>query len=465
VSYYHHLIKHRGIPSKWSFEQYLQAFNRGKPNPFLPWGEYYQDWASVLEAQVVPTHLVRYENLLETPDAELTNLLEFMGVTVDSSQLEHAIAATSLAKLQDSEQREADQHQQLASSDRSMRFFRNGESDQWHDYFSQKTYGEFLQSHGLGLKAMGYHSEDQWSPHVVSPLTGKPTAEAIRTIPSRQHVKRWSKSMAIEVEACLDRSDAIHRCRCLETGLEFYRPVTLAGDGAFYEQLAQFGGYYQAFKWEHRRAMEDISEGAAVLEIGCGPGGFLSKLAQLRQCDVAGVEINPQAIEEARRAGLRIHNEDLYDFAEWADAAFDVVCAFQVLEHIAEPGRFLDAIDRMARPGATIILAVPNQATFLRHDRWGLLNTPPHHMSHWTSQVFEKVGQRWGWTVERVVEEPLAAEHAPWFMYVQLSRMLPWPLPGLLGPVAGAMLARLGPLRTRLKGHTLYACFRKPAAS
>src|SRR5262249_34294036 len=68
-----------------------------------------------------------------------------------------------------------------------------------------------------------------------------------------------------------------------------------------------------------------------VLEIGFGNGSFLA-WAQHEGADVAGIDINDEMRQAARKHGFAAIDGSLIDLAA-RDARFDLVVAFDVLEH------------------------------------------------------------------------------------------------------------------------------------
>ncbi|MFG2043759.1 class I SAM-dependent methyltransferase [Dactylosporangium sp. NPDC048998] len=99
-----------------------------------------------------------------------------------------------------------------------------------------------------------------------------------------------------------------------------------------------------------------------VLEIGCGQGGFGARLAQ--RYDYVGIEPDPASFAVAeqrlRLAGAggvaRVANIRL---EELPAARFDVVCAFEVLEHLEDDAAALAAWAARLRPGGWLLLSVP----------------------------------------------------------------------------------------------------------
>jgi SAM-dependent methyltransferase len=98
-----------------------------------------------------------------------------------------------------------------------------------------------------------------------------------------------------------------------------------------------------------------------LLEIGCGQGGFAGRLA--RRFRYVGIDLDETSISVARRrldahgiAGeLRVGDLAVID----ANETFDVVCAFEVLEHLEDDNGALHGWAQKLAPGGTLIVSVP----------------------------------------------------------------------------------------------------------
>lgn len=90
---------------------------------------------------------------------------------------------------------------------------------------------------------------------------------------------------------------------------------------------------------------------SSVLEIGAGSGQFIHHLKDRcgRRC-----AIEPDPESRAFMAGMGIETE----FEK--DAKFDLVCAFQVLEHVTDPVASLRDVRDVLKPGGVAIIEVPN---------------------------------------------------------------------------------------------------------
>jgi SAM-dependent methyltransferase len=108
-----------------------------------------------------------------------------------------------------------------------------------------------------------------------------------------------------------------------------------------------------------------------ALEIGCGAGALLHDVAKRGYaCDA--LETSPRAFEVASavfrdRNDVRICDRPR---ADWS-GAFDLVLAFEVLEHIEDDRAALEQWTRWMRPGAQLLLSVPaHQRRWNPTDEW-----------------------------------------------------------------------------------------------
>jgi 2-polyprenyl-3-methyl-5-hydroxy-6-metoxy-1,4-benzoquinol methylase len=108
--------------------------------------------------------------------------------------------------------------------------------------------------------------------------------------------------------------------------------------------------------------------GKRVLDAGCGTGYGSAELAQ-SAAEVTGVDIAPDAIEYARAnypiAGLEFVEASCTAVPFPADS-FDVVVAFEVIEHLADYRAFLDECARMLTCEGLLMVSSPNKRYYTR---------------------------------------------------------------------------------------------------
>jgi 2-polyprenyl-3-methyl-5-hydroxy-6-metoxy-1,4-benzoquinol methylase len=232
-------------------------------------------------------------------------------------------------------------------------------------------------------------------------------ARKLISLPTARVVEMYRQRCAVDVSAHFHGLDSIDLYECERTGYQFWRPETLAGDEAFYQQLSSATpDYYRTTRWEYAPALELCRRGQKLLEIGCGAGHFLRQ-AEAIVAEVQGLELNREAI--AQSVPGRVLPQTIEAFAPSAEAAFDVVCSFHVLEHVVHPDSFLRSALSCVRPGGLLILSTPNSrhVTFeLRRDPFDL---PPHHMGHFSRDAYGRVAEVLGAELVQVIEEPRRA--------------------------------------------------------
>ena len=117
-----------------------------------------------------------------------------------------------------------------------------------------------------------------------------------------------------------------------------------------------------------------------VLDVGPS-GGLLARLLRDRGRKVVGLDNSQEAADIAWRInGVPVVAGDLLQ-APFAEGSFAMVTMFHVLEHVEQPGAFLEAARRLLRPGGRLIVQVPNAASWqflILGEAWNGLDVPRH---------------------------------------------------------------------------------------
>lgn len=99
-----------------------------------------------------------------------------------------------------------------------------------------------------------------------------------------------------------------------------------------------------------------------ILEFGCGEAPLGQALKERQPCRVVGIELDPAAAAVAATRIDAVHRGDARTIVETLGEQFDVIIGGDIVEHLDEPWSFLEALRRVAAPGATLLLSIPNLA-------------------------------------------------------------------------------------------------------
>jgi 2-polyprenyl-3-methyl-5-hydroxy-6-metoxy-1,4-benzoquinol methylase len=234
--------------------------------------------------------------------------------------------------------------------------------------------------------------------------------ELLQLYSKRAHVNtsRFFKEQELELYSCKSCS------------VSFYRPA-IAGDGLFYDELQKYSGYYLETKAEFAKAAGYISANSNVLEIGCGDGTFASSI---NYASYTGLEFSSKAIKKAQEKGLHVLNTSIEEYAQHNSGKHDVVCCFQVLEHVPNPRSFIEASLKCVRENGLFILAVPSEDSFIKDSPNFYLNMPPHHITRWPNRTFHFIAGLYNLKLETVYHEPLNRRHELFFLKTKIYTFL-----------------------------------------
>lgn len=195
----------------------------------------------------------------------------------------------------------------------------------------------------------------------------------------------WKKLFDMDPFEGENTTSQIEKRQCVQCSLIYYDPEYY-GDNQFYEKLSQYDWYYESEKWEFAETLDLIRQEkpSTVLEIGCGSGQFLHKIAHaVDYC--LGLDINRDALTKARTKGLNVSDQAI----DSLDQKFDMVVMFQVLEHLPTPMIWLKKMTDRLNSRGTLVIAVPNPASYMREIDLMVLDMPPHHNTGWSKDTFD----------------------------------------------------------------------------
>ena len=300
-----------------------------------------------------------------------------------------------------------------------------------------------------------------------SPLTNSNNVKQKIIIKTDFLIKEWEKSN-IDVARFFLGLKEIYLYECLDTGFKFFYPLNLEGDSRFYEDLQKFSWYYMNWKWEYEKVLGLIQSDFSVLEIGCGPGDFLKKLKE-KNIKAVGLEFNDEAIRKCEEKKITVYQETIQKHALNNAEKYDLVCSFQVMEHIAKIKDALTASLATLKPGGLLIISVPNDDSFIKNDPYNLMETPPHHMSRWNKKSLESIARIFNLELLDIYFEPLQDYNYRYYYKIICGDRID-KIFGPLGKYINLILGKISlylmvhtNLPQKIKGHTIMAVYQKNA--
>jgi SAM-dependent methyltransferase len=234
--------------------------------------------------------------------------------------------------------------------------------------------------------------------------------------------------------------------------------------------------YYLEDKSEYQYAATLVRSGNTVLDIGCGNGAFAAAIPHAR---FVGLELNQHAADEARQKGLDVRVQTVEEHMSANASRYDVVTAFQVVEHVVDVKTFIESAIACAKPGGKVIISVPSGEGYLAYSTNSLLNMPPHHLTRWSDATLRRLARLFAIELVAIEHEPLSPIHVQAFSTSTasavingmlfrrirvLDRSFSQRVVNKIGRiVAAAITPPISLLRERLYGHSVTAVYRIPA--
>jgi SAM-dependent methyltransferase len=161
-------------------------------------------------------------------------------------------------------------------------------------------------------------------------------------------------------------------------------------DPDLFEQLAALEDrnfWFQArnrlLEWTLRR---EAPTARTFLEVGCGTGYVAAAIDRaFPQLETWGVDLHVEGLRIARRraSAVRLAQADAFDLPFLG--GFDVVGAFDVVEHLDNDAAALDSMHSALRPGGVILLTVPQHPQL-----WSAFDVASNHRRRYRPNELEK---------------------------------------------------------------------------
>lgn len=154
-----------------------------------------------------------------------------------------------------------------------------------------------------------------------------------------------------------------------------------------------------------------FTKGKKVLDLGCvrhnleetEKSGWLHGLIQENAKSVLGVDYLEKEVSALRERGYNIICANVEEM-ELKDK-FEVIVAGDIIEHLSNPGRFLEKVGEHLAGGGVFVVTTPNPIHFLRFIRvlfTGRADPNPEHAVFFTDKLLGQLAERYGLQVVEV---------------------------------------------------------------
>lgn len=142
-------------------------------------------------------------------------------------------------------------------------------------------------------------------------------------------------------------------------------------------------------------------EPSIFVDVGCGYGVFLDEVKRLNRFkQLIGIEPNADLADVSARQGFSIIRKVIEDVSK-GEVQADFATAFEVLEHVFDPLKFLRAIRQILKPGGIVLFTTLTVSGFDIQLLWEQSKSvyPPHHINLISVEGMQRLVERAGFQI------------------------------------------------------------------
>jgi len=216
----------------------------------------------------------------------------------------------------------------------------------------------------------------------------------------------------------------------------------IAGDYEFYNLLPHAGANdRENWKWEFSKTLKKIKEfreegnDLNLIEIGASTGDFVKRVAGVIPVNkIFCLEHSEIGVGSIRKAGIEAHSWNFHELQKKKEYLnkFNVICLFQVLEHLDNLADTFNVFNAISKEDAHLFIGVPNGRKIRFNElNNALLDMPPNHIGRFNKKSFEFLGNKYGWKTEEIAVEPFTPlDVMKTVMYYQSLKRAQFPMEG-----------------------------------
>lgn len=209
---------------------------------------------------------------------------------------------------------------------------------------------------------------------------------------------------------------------CKKCGLVYLeQPDNIKEVYDFYSN--SYSGYYKQEEVNDARFQlikPYLQKRKSVIEIGCSRGDFLLRVKPYAG-RISGIELKKEDVRYARRNNrLNIFELPVEEFK--CKEKFDIVCCFQVFEHIPDPNLFLRSLRKIIKPRGIIFIEVPSiddpLLNLYRLPGFDKFYFKSYHLYLYSKETLRKILKKNGFDAKITLQQRYSlTNHLHWIYY------------------------------------------------
>lgn len=156
VSVYHYSIKRRDIPEDYPIDKFVPRFLAGEFfEDFASWGEHVASWHAARQGK--PGFLLlRYEDMLATPESELAKVAALLGLQAPPEILKQAAERSSATEMRNLEKQDGKVWKLTRNTRQDKPFVRSASAGDWKSVLPAESVAAIEAAWGSPMRTLGY---------------------------------------------------------------------------------------------------------------------------------------------------------------------------------------------------------------------------------------------------------------------------------------------------------------------
>jgi hypothetical protein len=156
VSYYHYCLKRRWIAERGTLEEFIPRFMTPEFEiQFGTWAENVLSWV-LMRQRSTSFLLLRYEDMLQQPEVELTKIAQFLRIEATPERLRRAVSMSSADHMRELEKRQGDNWALTKGTRKDVPFVRAAKAGGWQSALTREAVVKLESTWSEAMELVGY---------------------------------------------------------------------------------------------------------------------------------------------------------------------------------------------------------------------------------------------------------------------------------------------------------------------